>query len=59
MMEYKIAPSAGLPTAEQLNELAMEGWEVMQIVHDLTSRDRYEYAVYLKRGIEADLGVAH
>ena len=53
MVEYKLVPSAGLPTEDQLNDLATEGWEILQIVHDLTSRDRYEYAVYLKREVEA------
>lgn len=49
MVEYKISPSAGLPTEEQLNQLAAQGWEVVQIVQNLASRDRYEYAVYLRR----------
>jgi hypothetical protein len=48
-VEYKLVPSSGLPTEEQLNELANEGWEVLQIVPNTTSRDRYEYVVYLKR----------
>ena len=49
--EYKLVPSSGLPTEEQLNELANEGWEVLQIVPNMTSRDRYEYVVYLKRHV--------
>jgi hypothetical protein len=44
-------PSAGLPSAEQLNELAGDGWELVQIVENTTSRDRFEYAVYLRRQI--------
>lgn len=50
-VEYKLVPSSGLPTEEQLNELANEGWEVLQIVPNTTSRDRYEYVVYLKRQV--------
>lgn len=50
-VEYKLVPSSGLPTEEQLNELANEGWEVLQIVPNITSRDRYEYIVYLKRPV--------
>jgi hypothetical protein len=49
MFEYKMVSSAGLPTETQLNELASEGWDLVQIVHNLISRDRYEYAVYLRR----------
>jgi hypothetical protein len=49
MTEYKVVSSAGLPTEIQLNDLAKDGWDVVQIVHNLISRDRYEYAVYLKR----------
>jgi hypothetical protein len=49
MFEYKLMSSAGLPTELQLNELASEGWDLVQIVHNLISRDRYEYAVYLRR----------
>jgi hypothetical protein len=52
-MEYRISPSAGLPTEDQLNELAAEGWEVVQIVQNLASRDRFEYAVYLRRAAAA------
>ena len=51
--EYKLFPSSGLPTEEQLNDLANEGWEVLQIVPNVTSRDRYEYIVYLKRPMPA------
>lgn len=52
MSEYKLVPSAGLPTEEQLTDLASEGWEVVQIVANMTARDRYEYAVYLRRDNE-------
>ncbi|HTV22053.1 MAG TPA: DUF4177 domain-containing protein [Polyangiaceae bacterium] len=48
-MEYRVVPSAGLPSEEQLNSLASDGWELVQIVNNSTSRDRHEYAVYLKR----------
>jgi hypothetical protein len=47
--EYRVIASAGLPSADQLNELASDGWEVVQIVENHTSRDRYEYAVYVRR----------
>jgi uncharacterized protein DUF4177 len=49
MFEYKVVSSAGLPTEVQLNELANEGWDLVQIVQNLISRDRFEYAVYLRR----------
>ena len=48
-MEYRIVPSAGLPSEAQLNALALEGWELVQIVNNSASRDRHEYAIYLKR----------
>ena len=51
MNEYRMVPSAGLPSADQLNKLATDGWEVIQIVENHTSRDRYEYAVYLRRRV--------
>lgn len=50
-IEYKMMPSAGLPTEDQLNELSGDGWEVLQIVENPTSRDRYEFVVYLKRAV--------
>jgi len=53
VMEYKIVPSAGLPSEDQLNTLAVEGWELVQIVNNSTSRDRHEYAAYLKRSSPA------
>jgi len=49
--EYRMVPSAGLPSADQLNELANEGWELIQIVQNHASRDRFEYAIYLRRKV--------
>ena len=51
MNEYRMVPSAGLPSADQHNKLATDGWEVIQIVENHTSRERYEYAVYLRRRV--------
>lgn len=49
MTEYKVTVSSGLPTQEQLNELAHDGWDLVQVVPNVASRDKFEYAVYLRR----------
>lgn len=49
MIDYKVMPICGLPTEQQLNDLADEGWQLVQIIQNAMSRDRFEFVIYLSR----------